>query len=147
MKCLTVRQPYATLIIIGAKVWETRSWDTSYRGPLVIHAAKRWTPNQRALIAQEPFKSALMEAGIYELPLGKVLGKVRLTYTTQCPEAGMITLPHLFKPYKMHEPERAFGNYEAGCYAWELRDPERLSIPISASGQQGFWQFDYPESQ
>lgn len=146
LRTITLWQPWASLVVIGAKTWETRSWDTSYRGPLVIHAAQRWTPNQRALTAQEPFKSALMEAGIYDLPLGKVLGKVRLIYTTQCPETGMITLPHLFDPYKMHEPERTFGDYAAGRYAWELRDPERLSIPIPASGHQGFWQFDYPES-
>lgn len=40
MKALTVHQPWATLIAIGAKRLETRSWSTSYRGPLAIHAAK-----------------------------------------------------------------------------------------------------------
>lgn len=39
MKALTVHQPYASLIAIGAKRIETRSWSTSYRGPLAIHAA------------------------------------------------------------------------------------------------------------
>ncbi len=39
MKALTVWQPWATLVAIGAKRIETRSWSTSYRGPLAIHAA------------------------------------------------------------------------------------------------------------
>lgn len=40
IKCLTLSQPYATLVAIGAKWIETRSWETLYRGPLAIHAAK-----------------------------------------------------------------------------------------------------------
>ena len=39
MKVLTLTQPWATLVAIGAKRIETRSWATKYRGPLLIHAA------------------------------------------------------------------------------------------------------------
>ena len=42
MKFLTIRQPWAQLIAVGAKTIETRSWSTSYRGPLAIHAGKAW---------------------------------------------------------------------------------------------------------
>ena len=41
MKALTLWQPWASLIAVGAKTIETRSWSTKYRGPLAIHAAKR----------------------------------------------------------------------------------------------------------
>lgn len=41
MKALTLWQPWASLIAIGAKTIETRGWSTSYRGPLAIHAAQR----------------------------------------------------------------------------------------------------------
>jgi hypothetical protein len=40
MKALTIQQPWASLIIIGVKRFEYRSWKTSYRGPLLIHAGK-----------------------------------------------------------------------------------------------------------
>ena len=40
MKALTIRQPWASLIAAGVKTIETRSWRTSYRGPLAIHAGK-----------------------------------------------------------------------------------------------------------
>lgn len=39
MKALTLRQPWASLVAVGAKRIETRSWLTKYRGPLAIHAA------------------------------------------------------------------------------------------------------------
>ena len=41
MKALTLYQPYASLIAVGAKTIETRSWGTSYRGGLLIHAGKK----------------------------------------------------------------------------------------------------------
>lgn len=40
MKVLTIRQPWASLIILGYKRFEFRSWKTSYRGDLLIHAGK-----------------------------------------------------------------------------------------------------------
>lgn len=39
-KCLSVRQPWASLIANGQKSIEVRSWSTNYRGPLVICASK-----------------------------------------------------------------------------------------------------------
>ncbi len=39
MKCISLIQPWATLIIHGAKRFETRGWRTLYRGPLTIHAS------------------------------------------------------------------------------------------------------------
>lgn len=40
MKAITIRQPWAGLIAVGEKVYETRSWPTKYRGPIAIHAGK-----------------------------------------------------------------------------------------------------------
>lgn len=42
VKALSVRQPWAHFIGVGAKTIETRVWSTSYRGPLLICAAARW---------------------------------------------------------------------------------------------------------
>ncbi len=40
MKGLTILQPYAYLIATGSKFIENRTWSTTYRGPLLIHAGK-----------------------------------------------------------------------------------------------------------
>lgn len=39
MKVLSLTEPFATLILNGSKIVETRSWKTSYRGELYIHAS------------------------------------------------------------------------------------------------------------
>jgi hypothetical protein len=41
MKALTLWQPWASLLACGAKKYETRSWATSYRGLIAIHAAAK----------------------------------------------------------------------------------------------------------
>src|ERR1700746_2671571 len=41
IKALTIRQPWAELILRGRKPYELRSWRTKYRGPLIIHAAMK----------------------------------------------------------------------------------------------------------
>lgn len=41
LKVLTLWQPWASLIALGFKSYETRSWAVKYRGKLAIHAAKR----------------------------------------------------------------------------------------------------------
>lgn len=51
MKALSIRQPWADAIIWHGKDVENRSWPTSYRGPVLIHAAKKWGADERADLA------------------------------------------------------------------------------------------------
>src|SRR6266446_7969524 len=41
MKILSIRQPWASLIVSGAKDVENRTWPTRYRGPVLVHASRR----------------------------------------------------------------------------------------------------------
>src|SRR5689334_7632055 len=75
MKVLTLYQPYATLVVIGAKRIETRSWPMSHRGDLLIHAALEYP--DRGLRFEEQLMSALWQAGIkpdMPLPIGAIIG-------------------------------------------------------------------------
>ncbi|MFL5577327.1 MAG: ASCH domain-containing protein [Gemmatimonadaceae bacterium] len=54
MKALTLTQPWATLVAIGAKTIETRSWPTHYRGEVAIHAAKGFPDWARQIVDGEP---------------------------------------------------------------------------------------------
>ena len=69
MKILTIKQPCATLIMQGDKRFEFRSWQTKYRGDLLIHAGKG--------IDKEAMKR-LTKYLPEKLPYGKILGKVKL---------------------------------------------------------------------
>ena len=73
MKALSVRQPYAHLILTGLKRIENRTWQTQYRGPLVIHAGARWHERELETIERD-FKVKLPD----DLPLGGIVGIVDL---------------------------------------------------------------------
>lgn len=112
MKFLTIRQPWASLIAVGAKTIETRGWSTTYRGPLAIHAGKakpehlswvgKWSMHTRYL---DPGDEAQMRrmvgvgqmgggAGIVSvpLPLGAVVAVCDLVDVVPIvPEKGLTT--------------------------------------------------------
>jgi hypothetical protein len=81
LKALTLTQPWAQLVALGAKGIETRSWKTDYRGDLAIHAAKGFPREAVLHCFEEPFRSVLQAAGIREpadLPLGAVIATAGL---------------------------------------------------------------------
>ncbi len=78
MKALSLTQPWASLVAIGAKNIETRSWSTGYRGWLAIHASKAFPGGARALCFEEPFYSALHKAGLADITVPGLLGVERL---------------------------------------------------------------------
>ena len=114
MKCLSVLQPWATLLVFGAKRYETRGWHTGHRGPLAIHAARKFPPAARALCGREPFRALLRAAGFDgwgRLPRGAVLGTVELLDCTLVEELGPV-----------EEGELILGDFRPGRWAWA---PER----------------------
>jgi len=130
-------QPWATLVAIGAKCIETRSWSTSYRGPIAIHAAKSMPRYALAAFLSEPFyNETLVPAGIYSssmLPRGAVIATARLVEV--CSTTGLAD-EILRRGY-----ERAFGDYAAGRFAWFIADVEPLDEPIPAKGALGLWEW------
>lgn len=154
MKALSLTQPWATLVAIGAKCIETRSWNTNYRGPLAIHAAKRWTPAVVDLAFKEPFKSVLNNAGyklFSQLPRGVIVATCELVsvheirYATNKffgwewdgPDGTKFSFP-------LTEQEKWFGDYTPGRYAWLLHNVARLPEPIPACGALGLWEWNKP---
>lgn len=135
LKCLSLTQPYASLVMIGAKRIETRSWRTSYRGILGIHAAKGFPKWAREICTQEPFKRTLIAAGfrsIADLPLGCLLGTVQLV---DC-------VPVEYVRPTISSEEYAFGDYSDHRFAWRLEDVRIFPEPISVRGSLGLWNFD-----
>lgn len=136
MKCLWLLQPWASLVAIGAKSWETRSWSTTYRGPLCIGASKS-SVEVDYWFYQPLFREAFKAAGItspVDLPYGKALCVVDLRgcYHTESMD-GRISVT-----------ERAFGNYEPGRFAWKLADVRRFSFPFAMRGMQGLFESPFP---
>jgi hypothetical protein len=146
IKALSMTQPWATLVASGHKRVETRSWGTTYAGPIAIHAAKGFPREARQICLQEPFCSVLKAIGYdiatipaeewktFRLPLGEIIALVHLTRVERItPE----NVPH-------EEPERSFGNYTPGRFLWRFEHVIALPHPLPAKGARMLWQWEPP---
>jgi len=145
---LSLTQPWATLIAIGAKRIETRSWSTKYRGLMAIHAAKGFPVEAQQACEGSSFVRALdggrSSARYYTpphvgsrrfdggLPLGQIIATARLLDVRPT------------KPYDDDEAFRAtdecaFGDYSAGRFAWVFDDVTALAVPIPCKGALSLW--------
>ena len=82
MISLSIRQPWAWLIVNGFKDVENRSWPTNYRGPFLVHAGKVCKPADydAAMLFVEAVAPKLVAQvpDLGELPLGGVVGRAML---------------------------------------------------------------------
>lgn len=150
MKAITILQPFATLIALGEKHFETRSWKTDYTGGLLIHAGKG--KDYMYLCDEEPFKSVLAKHGYNKnnLPMGAIIAKTNLNNCLKVKQETVDTSLTVIKAEledgeKITGNELKFGNFAKGRYAWWLEDTKLLKEPIPAKGQQRLWNFDYKE--
>lgn len=127
---LTLTQPWASLVALGKKHVETRSWSTNYRGPLAIHAAKGWTEDDRIYAAGLARRGVLPRA---DLPRGCVIGLARLVDVV--PTMIAFGLP------QWSEDEAEFGDFSDGRFAWVLDDVVELVKPQPARGSLGLWKW------
>ena len=140
MKALTLWQPWATLIAIGAKGIETRSWFTHYRGPLAIHAAKTFWGEDRRRCFLPPFSTVLAAHDLTPdiLPLGKI---VCLASLDDCIETRAVNLTEIT------ENEQAFGDFSWGRFAWFLAEIQGLPNPVPARGARRLWPVEWSEAR
>jgi len=157
MKAISLWQPWATLIVMGAKRVETRSWkppEALIGKRIAIHASKRLDP----LVLQPPF-SDLISDPVKECPTGMLLGT--------CTLEGAFSIDHeadaLMIASEYHRTdnghgytkptfdedavalELAFGDYTVGRWAWGLADVRPLVHPVPFNGRQKFWDIGLPE--
>ena len=131
MYALSLLQPWASLVVMGAKTIETRSWSTKHRGTLLIHASQG---KAGEIFAADPlFKKFISD--FKTLPFGAIIGSVTLqkilrTEDFDLTDAAMnaVTLE-----------EKAFGDYTSGRYGWLLVDPVKFVNPVPARGMPGLW--------
>jgi hypothetical protein len=128
MRGLSVHQPYAHLIALGRKRWETRTYEPVYRGPVAICATK-------TVIADPVVKELAAELPDEELGFGACVAVARLTQVRECP----FEVPNAAEEFR-------YGDFTEGRFAWELRNLVRLGEPVPVRGYPFLWPLP-PESE
>lgn len=155
MKAITIWQPWASLLACGGKRFETRSWATSYRGPIAIHAAKKDVFDALALIpvpvALEMKK--LIGAEWKDLPTGAVIatatligchGICEVQKDHNSPRVVGYRDCNKFKTWVCaSDQEVSFGDWMPGRVAWEFANVKAIT-PVRVGGKQGLWEWRAP---
>lgn len=120
MKVLSLKQPFAELILQGKKKIELRKWNTKFRGEFLIHSSKI------------PDAVAIKKFGFENLPCGFILGRADLVEVKK------------YKSELEHskDGDKHLANSSWGNYGFVLKNPRRLKKIIPAKGKLNFWDFD-----
>lgn len=140
MKAITIIQPWATLIALGEKRFETRSWPTKHRGPLAIHAGKKV---EQKVCQAEPYRSILAAHGYTAetLPTGSIVAIADLSNCYPVSVSNPYYAALLGYDGYIEGNELEFGWYKEGRYAWEISNVKRIDhAPVR--GQQGLWNWE-----
>ncbi|XP_021752171.1 activating signal cointegrator 1-like [Chenopodium quinoa] len=135
--CLTMHQPWASLLVFGIKRVEGRSWPSPIRGRLWIHAASK-VPEPETIKAMEDFyKEIYAVNGIKDLkfpdnyPTSRLIGCVEVV--------GCITCEELQSWEELPEGVRLEGQTD---YCWLCEQPQKLIIPFEMRGQHGVYNLE-----
>jgi len=133
VKALTLTQPWASLVVLGVKRVETRSWRPRIIAEtrIAVHAAKGWTAYDRELAADLHLRGVL-PVPPDSLPRGAVIGEVTVTGCQPTQEA----------VWKLAALEFELGDYSSLRWAWHLRDPAAYPEPVPARGSLGLWEWE-----
>lgn len=127
MKVITIKQPFASLIVAGLKEYEFRTWRTKYRGEIFIHAGKGID------------KKAMKKFECYNLdyPSGCIIAKANLV---DC-----IDVDNQVRSILKEKNPLVYGDIikhtEWDGFAFELCNIEKIK-PIVINGQLGLWNYD-----
>ena len=126
MKVLTIKQPFASLIAEGYKIYEFRTWKTHYRGEFLIHAGLG--------VDKEAMKR--FEYLNLDYPKGKIIAKCNLT---DC----VIIDDKMKEILKELDPivYKGIINSNEKEYGFKLDNIKKIK-PIEAKGKLSFWDYD-----
>jgi len=126
MKTLSIRQPWADLIIQGRKTLELRTWTVKHRGPLAIHASQ--TVEREACLAHGLDPD--------QMTAGAAIGVVDLVEIIELDAAS----------YEAQRGEHLADEPWSGgpLYGWRLANPQPLPEPLPLRGRMGLFEVTLP---
>ncbi len=128
MKCLSISQPFADLIISSKKSIELRNWNTNFRGEFLIHSPIK--------IRTEDCKRLKIGKN---LVTGAIVGKAELYQVKKYDSNNEIKIDQ-----KLHLSSKKF---QGRTFGFLLKNPKSLRIPIPWKGQLGFFNVDLPQTK
>ncbi len=128
MKCLSVSQPFADLIISGKKIIELRSWNTNFRGEFLIHAPLKIRADDcKRLKIKKKFVT------------GAIIGKAEIYKVKKYD-----SFKEIRSDQKLHLASKKF---KTKTFGFMLKNVKSFRVPISCKGRLGFFEVNIPKTK
>lgn len=124
MKALTIKQPWAQLIIEGYKKYEFRSWKTNYRGKILIHAG---------MSLEKDMVSRFKDYNL-SYTMGAIIGEATL-------EDCILVDKDFNEELRKIDPIVYGRSNHTETYAWKLTNIIKYDKPIEIKGKLGLWNY------
>lgn len=147
MKAITIKQPWASLIVHSIKDIENRTWPCpkKYIGQRVlIHASKSKDKREKPLLTEEQYKLAGGVSG-YGTHIfgnrGAIIGSVEIV---DC----VVNHPSIWAEKTdnytvgMNPKQHEATTGKKVIYNWVLANPVLFEKPMPAKGKLSFWEYD-----
>lgn len=145
MKAITIKQPWASLIVHGIKDIENRTWRTNYRGRMLIHAAgshgKKFSVDLTDAQMKAAFGTIAKETMFGNLPFGTIIGSVEIV---DCVVNHSSIWAEKTENYTVGMNPKLHENITGRkvVYNWVLANPVMFDKPITGvKGKLSFWEF------
>lgn len=144
MKAITIKQPWASLIVHGIKDIENRSWRTNFRGRVLIHASgshgRKFSVDLTDAQIKVAFATIAKETMFGNMPFGSIIGSVEIVDCVQNHPSiwadksvynWVLANPILFeKTFENVKGKLSFWDY-SGCNEVKIECPECGSIEMA----------------
>ena len=128
MKCLSISQPFADLIVSGKKNIELRDWNTHFRGEFLVHAPIK--------IRTDDCKRLKIKN---KLITGAIVGKAELYNVKKYDSVKKVKVDQ-----KFHFASKKF---QGKTFGFMLKNAKPFRIPIPYKGQLGFFDVSIPKTK
>ena len=122
IKVLTIKNPWASLIVNNYKKYEFRSWKTNYRGKILIHAGLG--SDDTTIFSEYNLKYVK----------GAIIGEADLV---DC-----ILVTESFDKQLKNMDSKIYSHNHENLYAWKLENIKKYDKPIYVKGKLGLWNYD-----
>lgn len=134
MKVISIRQPWAQLIVTSHKQFETRNWTTKHRGDILIHAsAGKMTKLEKKIYGEGICKFGVPCIAAEDWSYGAIIGIAKI-----------VNMHPINQHFIVSPKEYHFGDYSLNeqRFAWEMSNPVLFQYPVPAKGTLGVWDYE-----
>jgi len=143
-QCLSMWQPWASLLVHGFKRAEGRNWKTDHRGRLWIHAASKQPDQLEVDTLEQQYRSIYEARGIPTPPLPSQSGGYPTSALLGCVDVEECWNNAQYKEVLTANPSMPQEENGSEHIFWCLR-PRRLVVPLRMGGEHMIWRLPKPQ--